>query len=246
VNDRLRLLLLSDSRNPGAAYLAHARDAILEWLGAGRGTVLFVPYAGVTGVPAEYASKVAEILAPWGIQIRSIAEAPDPVAAVGDASAIMVGGGNTFQLLKRCQESGILPAVRDRVRAGLPYLGWSAGANLACPTIKTTNDMPIVQPASFNGLDLVPFQINPHYTDLVLPGHGGETRDERIAEFLVLNPAVPVVGLREGSWLRVDGRRVALGGPHTLRLFEAGRSPREIGTQAELAALLAGPGPARG
>ena len=247
MSGQLRLLLLSNSRNPGAAYLVHARDAMLGLLGPDPGSVLFVPYAGVTVGPAEYSARLAEALGPWGVRVRSIAAAPDPVAAVQEASAIIVGGGNTFQLLKRCQETGILPAIRDRVRAGLPYLGWSAGSNLAGPTIRTTNDMPIVQPASFDALGLVPFQINPHYTDFVQPDHGGETRDDRIAEFLVLNPTVRVVGLREGSWLRVEGRCLTLGGPHTLRLFQANREPREIGTEADLGRLLgvadSGPGP---
>jgi dipeptidase E len=121
----------------------------------------------------------------------------------------------------------------------MPYLGWSAGSNLACPTICTTNDMPVVQPPSFAALNLVPFQINPHYTDQVIANHGGETRAERIAEFLALNPMVRVVGLREGTWLRVDDGDLTLEGPHPLRLFEAGAEPREVPPGADLRFLLA-------
>jgi dipeptidase E len=125
-------------------------------------------------------------------------------------------------------QTGLLPAVRERVLGGTPYIGWSAGSNLACPTIRTTNDMPIVEPPSLAALGLVPFQINPHYTDQVLANHGGETRDERIAEFLTLNPEARVVGLREGSWLRVEGPETVLGGPHPMRLFRAGASPEDV------------------
>jgi dipeptidase E len=234
-----RLLLLSNSRNPGGGYLAHALDWIGTWLGGVR-EVVFVPYAGVTVSPPDYTARLREGLAPLGVLVRAVTEADDPVALIRAAPAIAVGGGNTFALLRQAGETGVLDAIRERVAAGVPYVGWSAGANLACPTVRTTNDMPIVEPASLRALGLVPFQINPHYTDAVMPGHGGESRDERIAEFLELNPGMWVVGLREGSALAVDDRGVTLLGPHALRAFRRGEAARDVAPGASLAFLLAG------
>jgi dipeptidase E len=224
----VRLLLLSNSRNPGQGYLEHARDEIRDFLGPIR-ELLFVPYAGVQLSPVQYADNVRRAVSELGIAVRSVSEEPDPVRAVRSARALAVGGGNSFQLLRLMHQQALLAVVRERVQAGMPYIGWSAGSNLACPTIRTTNDMPIVEPPSLSALGLVPFQINPHYTDQVIPNHGGEGRDERIAEFLVLNPGVRVVGLREGSWLRVEDSELRVGGSHPLRLFSAGQEPREVG-----------------
>jgi dipeptidase E len=232
-----RLLLLSNSRNPGQGYLEHARVEIGELFGPIR-ELVFVPYAMVEVSLEDYTARVGEVLGPMGIAVRSLAGSSDPARLVGEAQAVAVGGGNSFQLLKRCYETGVLEALKHRALAGVPYLGWSAGANLACPTIRTTNDMPVAQPPSFEALGLVPFQINPHYTQAVLPNHGGETRDERIAEFLTLNPEVRVVGLREGSWLRVEGAALTLGGPHPLRLFHHGDEARECGPGEDLSGLL--------
>lgn len=236
----MRLLLLSNSRNPGEEYLAHAAPALRDFLG-GTGEALFVPYAGVAVSHADYAARVREAFAKLGVAIRSASEVTDPLAAARTAPAFVVGGGNSFQLLRMMYQTGLLELVHTRVAQGTPYIGWSAGSNLACPTIRTTNDMPVVEPPSLSALGLVPFQINPHYTDRVLENHGGETRDERIGEFLILNPAVRVLGLREGSWLRREGGRLAAGGPHTLRLFQQGQPPAELAPTADLDFLL-GPG----
>ena len=222
----MRLLLLSNSRNPGQGYLEHVRDEIRDFLGE-VDQLVFVPYAGVQS-PELYIAGVRQAFQLLGLRIQAVTEVSDPVAAIHAARGIAVGGGNTFQLLRRMYQTGLLAAVRERVLAGVPYIGWSAGSNLACPTIRTTNDMPVVQPPSFAALGLVPFQINPHYTERVLVDHGGESRDERIAEFLMLNPGVRVVGLREGSWLRVEGPEVVLGGPHPMRLFDAGAPPQDL------------------
>jgi dipeptidase E len=223
-----RLLLLSNSRNPGQGYLEHARPAIREFLGPAIRHVVFLPYAGVRIDHASYTDRFREGVAALGLAVRGVHEAADPASVVRGAEAIVVGGGNTFELLRQMYRTGLVEVVRERVRAGVPYLGWSAGANLACPTIRTTNDMPVVEPPSFEALGLVPFQINPHYTTAVIPNHGGESRDERIAEFLALNPGVTVYGLREGSWFDVAGDRVVLGGPHPVRRFVAGRDPEEV------------------
>ena len=216
------LLLLSNSRNAGEKYLAHCRPAIRAALGAGARDAVFIPYAAVKVGWDAYEDGVAGALAPLGVKLRSVHRARDPVRAVRNAGAILVGGGNTFNLLDRLQRLDLLAAVRDAVRDGTPYMGWSAGSNVAGPTIRTTNDMPIVQPRSFNALGLVPFQINPHYTDARLRRHGGETRRDRLEEFCVANPGVPVVGLREGSWLEVRDGVAVLQGPKRAWLYRDG------------------------
>ncbi len=235
-----RLLLLSNSRNAGQGYLDHALGVLRDFLGSGRSRVLFVPYAGVSISYDDYAAKVRERFEAAGLGLDSVHDADDPGRAVDEAEAIAVGGGNTFHLLKTMAERGLLPRIRARVNAGVPYVGWSAGSNVACPTVCTTNDMPIVEPPSFEALGLVPFQINPHYTDAHPPGHQGETRAQRIAEFCTANPVVPVVGLPEGTWLRVEGDRLTLAGGAPARLFRGGAEPSEIAPGEGLQALMEG------
>ena len=232
-----RLLLLSNSRDAEGRFLVYARPAIEEALDGIRRAV-FAPYAGVTVSLDAYAGRVRDFFAPLGIEVESLHRASDPVSAVLGAEAIVVGGGNTFQLLRRLVELGLLDAMRRRARAGVPYVGWSAGSVVSCPTIRTTNDMPIVEPPSLAALGLVPFQINAHYTDAHPPGHQGETRAERIAEFLELNRDVPVLGLREGSGLRVTGDTMRLVGAADARLFVHGRGPIDFGPGADLSFLL--------
>ncbi|MBI3927210.1 MAG: dipeptidase PepE [Armatimonadetes bacterium] len=219
----MKLLLLSNSKNYGMDYLEHVRPILADFCSGSE--LLFLPYAGVTISADEYTSRVAEKLPDYAVE--GVHRQPDPVRAVREAKAIVVGGGNTFRLLGECRRLSLLEPLRERVRAGIPYIGWSAGSNLACPTIKTTNDMPIVDPGGLEALDLVPFQINPHYTDFHDEQHQGETREQRLEEFLILNPEVDVVGLREGSALRVEDGRVSLLGPQPARVFRQGREPRE-------------------
>ncbi len=140
----------------------------------------------------------------------------------------MVGGGNTFQLLKECRSRGLLDLISSQMKTGMKYIGWSAGANLACPTIKTTNDMPIVDPGGLDALGLVPFQINPHYTNASIPGHQGETRDQRLIEFARVNPQLPVLGLPEGDWLRVSGSSIELRGAHPAAWFAGDAPPQRV------------------
>jgi dipeptidase E len=215
----VKALLLSNSRNPGGKYLAHCRPAIRAALGAGARHALFVPYAAVRAGFDDYLGSVASALAPAGVTLRGVHRARDPVRAVRQAGAILVGGGNTFHLLAHLYRHELLDAIRDAVRGGTPYMGWSAGANVAGPTIRTTNDMPIVEPPSLDALALVPFQLNPHYTDARLRNHGGETRRDRLEEFCAANPGVPVVGLREGSWLEVADGEAVLRGPKRAWLY---------------------------
>ena len=223
----MRLLLLSNSRNYGGEYLGHAEGAIREFLGRSAGKVVFVPYAAVRVSYDAFADAVGKRFGELGYGLTSVHREADPRAAVAGAGAVVVGGGNTFHLLARLYDSGLVEALRARARSGVPYLGWSAGANVAGPTIRTTNDMPIVQPPSFAALGLVPFQINPHYTDAVLPDHAGETRAERLLEFTAANPGVPVVGLREGSALRLEGATLELLGEKPARVFVSGQEPSE-------------------
>ncbi|MDQ4213825.1 dipeptidase PepE [Microbacterium capsulatum] len=201
----MNLLLMSNSSNAGSGYLAHAWDAVREALG-GATRLVFVPYA--LADRDAYTATARTAFAAQGVTVTGAHESGDPVAAVRDAEAVFVGGGNTFRLLKTVRELGLIEALRAHAAAGRPYLGASAGTNLAAATIRTTNDMPIVEPGSFDALGLVPFQINAHYLDAdPTSTHAGETRAQRLAEFHEENDT-PVLALREGAWLRVrDGRR---------------------------------------
>ncbi len=220
----MRLLLLSNSRMPDGRYLAHALDAIAR-AAAGRRRALFLPFAGTTIDWDDYATTVREALAPLGLDLVAAHRAVDPAAALAGAELVLVGGGNTFRLLHESRRRGWLAPIRDAVRSGMPYVGWSAGSVLAGPTIRTTNDMPIVDPGGLDALALVPFQLNCHYTDAMPPGHQGETRRQRLAEYLVLSPRDTVVGLPEGDWLSVDDGATVLHGPSDGWLFRAGRDP---------------------
>ncbi len=222
-----RVLLISNSTMPGMPFLAHAERPIRDFLGTAVGSVLFVPYAAVRVSLDDYTALVRECLGALGYGVDSVHETRDPRTAVREAEAIFVGGGNTFQLLRAMYSLELLEPIRQRARGGMPYMGSSAGSNVACPTVRTTNDMPIVQPPSLDALGLVPFQINPHYLDSHPDGHQGETREERIMEFTILNPGVYVVGLREGSLLRVEGSSVALLGDRPARVFRRGEEARE-------------------
>ena len=231
-----RLLLLSNSTNHGAGYLDHAMPAIRALLGPVR-RLLFVPFA--IRDQATYACNVRARFAAEDIEVDALTADGGGHRAIESAEAVFVGGGNTFRLLKIVQDAGLLEPLQGRARGGLPYLGASAGINIACPSIRTTNDMPIVPPAGFEALGLVPFQINPHYLDPD-PGsrHMGETREDRIREFLEENE-LPVIGLREGAWLRIEGVSGSVEGERGARLFRRGLLPEERGPGSLLDDLLA-------
>ena len=219
-----RLLLLSNSTQHGRAFLDHAMAEILDLLGPVR-RILFVPFALHDRV--AYAAKFRSRLEPEGVAVDELNADARGARQIESAEAVFVGGGNTFRLLRQLQLGRWIGPLRQRVAAGVPYLGASAGINVAGPTIRTTNDMPIVEPPSFDALGLVPFQINPHYVDPD-PGstHMGETREQRITEFLEDNDRT-VVGLREGGWIRVDRGRARLGGERGARIFRRGAPPEE-------------------
>ncbi|MFX4292907.1 dipeptidase PepE [Streptomyces bohaiensis] len=232
----MHLLLLSNSTAPGRGYLDHAREEIADFLGGAR-RLAFVPYAGADH--DGYTAQVARALDPLGVEVTGVHTASRPAEVVAAADAVFVGGGNSFRLLAALHRHGLVDAVRARVTAGAGYMGSSAGTNMACPTLRTTNDMPIVQPPTFAALGLVPFQINPHYLDPAPDSsHMGETRAQRIAEFHQEND-VPVLGLREGTWLRASDGRLVLGGIEAgAVLFERGSEAEEFRPGAELTRLL--------
>ncbi len=234
----MRLLLISNSTNAGEAYLDYPKYKIREFLGKEKLSCLFLPYAGVTISFDEYEARVKERFAEIGHELSSIHHAADPVAAVNKAEAIVVGGGNTFQLIKMIQEKGLIGPVKKKVLAGTPYVGWSAGSNVSCPSIRTTNDMPILEPESFNAFNLVPFQINPHYTDLNPPGHAGETREDRILEYLAANPGDTVLGLREGCMLTVENNQMRLTGERPVRVFRYKQTPLELDQNFDFSEFL--------
>ena len=248
MNNAARLLLISNSTLHGSGYLDHAESEIKNFLGDAK-RVLFVPFA--LHDRDKYAAQARERFEQMGYELNSIHTAVDnptsrgsdellinpPATAGGSDStmqvlrehdAIFIGGGNTFRLLKALYEYDLLDAIRGRVNEGMLYIGSSAGSNVAAPTIRTTNDMPIVQPPSFDALGLVSFQINPHYLDADPNStHKGETREERIIQFLEENET-PVVGLREGAMLRIENSQTLLKGSAGARIFRRGHEPVEM------------------
>ena len=227
----MRLLLISNSTNAGEAYLDYPKMEIKKFLGDKVKKVLFIPYAAVTFSFDEYQKKVQERFSELGYEVDSIHlyDHGKKKQALKDAEAIIVGGGNTFNLLKILQQQDLIESIRYECLKGKPYIGWSAGSNVACPTISTTNDMPIVEPDSFHATNLIRFQINPHYLDANPDGHAGETREQRIEEYLVANPFTYVVGLREGTMLKIDMGEVELIGPRKARIFKFEEDPIELG-----------------
>lgn len=234
----MRLLLISNSTNPGEAYLDYPKEEIRKFLGEKPVEALFIPYAAVTFSYEVYENKVNERFAEIGHRVRSIHHFDNPQQAVAEAQAIVVGGGNTWKLVSMLQQQGLMEIIRRKALEGSPYIGWSAGSNIACPSLRTTNDMPITEPASFKTCGLIPFQINPHYLDDHPQNHGGETREMRIQEFITENPEVYVLGLREGSMLQLEDGKLRLIGKRSVRLFKSGEEARELTEQDSLDFLL--------
>ena len=234
----MKLLLISNSTMPGEAYLDYPKHEIKKFLGEKPLTALFIPYAAVTFSFDTYESKVAERFAELGFQVKSIHHFSDPVQAVYDAEVIVVGGGNTWQLVRMLHDNQLMEVIREKVLSGTPYIGWSAGSNVACPTLRTTNDMPIIDPKGFDTTGLVAFQINPHYLDANPEGHGGETREQRIEEFLEINPDLYVVGLREGTMLLIENDQMRMIGSRKARIFRKGTAPVELSSDDDFSFLL--------
>ena len=234
----MELLLLSNSTLPGEDFFHWPRPYVAEFL-SDKKRIGFVPFALPEDQHDMYVEKVAAVFSEMGCETIGLHNAKDAKKALDPVDVIAVGGGNSFLLLRSLYRSGLIRAIADRVKNGMPYMGWSAGGNVACPTIMTTNDMPIVEPPSMRALHLVPFQINPHYTEVTIPGHGGEGRDQRIAEFLAVNQQMPVAGLREGALLHVTGGTMRLEG-RGMRVFRHGEEPKEVPGGTDLRASLHG------
>lgn len=234
----MRLLLISNSTNAGEAYLDYPKHNIHDFLGEKPVKCLFIPYAGVTVTWDNYETKVKNRFNEVGHDIVSIHHFADPVKAVEEADCIVIGGGNTWKLLHDMHANKLIEPIRKKVLAGTPYIGWSAGSNVTCPTLMTTNDMPIIDPLGFDALNLIPFQINPHYLDKKVEGHGGESREDRILEFIEVNRDIYVAGLREGCMFVVEGEKMTIIGQRNLRLFKYGEETREIAPTEDFTFLL--------
>lgn len=242
----MHVLALSSSRVGNGGYLAAAAPVINRFLGKAARQIAFVPFAAVDGDYEAYAAKVREGLSalPHTIQVVTAANGKD---VINSCDVIVIGGGNTFKLLHDIYHHGLFDLIQQRVMGGVPYIGWSAGSNLTGKTICTTNDMPIIQPRNFTSFGFLPFQVNPHYHNVVIEGFHGETRDQRLAEFCQLNPGTPVVGLPEGTTLQLtDGHLQYWGdGPGVLFRSDAGGQlphKTDLPPGADLSALLSDTG----
>lgn len=232
-----RLLIASTSTLHSGAYLEYLLPELKSFF-KGVETLTFIPYARPSGISHDsYTAKVREAFSQINIAVKGIHEYENPVKAIEEADAIFTGGGNTFLLVQQLYQNNLISTIQEKVKAGTPYLGTSAGSNICGLTMETTNDMPIVYPPSFKTFGFVPFNLNPHYLDPdPASTHMGETRETRIAEFHAFNTQ-PVVGLREGSWLEVAGNTIILRGSLSARIFEQGKTPIEVETNTNLSYL---------
>ena len=230
-------LLASNSTLHGQAYLEYLLPEI-EKLFKGTRELLFIPYARPGGIShIDYTDMVKKALEKTELQVKGIHEFKDPLQAVQESKSIFTGGGNTFLLVEKLYRNNLMTQLKEAILYGTPYLGTSAGTNIAGLTMQTTNDMPIIYPPSFQTLGVVPFNINPHYLDHdVNSTHKGETRETRIKEFHTINTP-PVVGLREGSWLEINGDTVTLKGKLSARIFKVDETPYEVKTNSSLTKL---------
>lgn len=224
----MNIILASTSTLYGGAYLAYLKEEIVS-LYDGIEEILFIPFARPSGISHDdYTQKVRDFFEKMNIRVKGLHEFKDMEKAINEAQAFFTGGGNTFLLVKTLHEEGLMNVLKENIEKGKPYLGCSAGSNIGGLNMKTTNDMPIVYPPSFETMGLVPFNINPHYLD---PNpdlkHNGETRETRIKEFLTQND-IKVVGLREGNWIRRIGDNIFIEGKETTRIFEKDKEPYEV------------------
>ncbi|MCM4155881.1 dipeptidase PepE [Gramella sp. AN32] len=233
----MNALLASTSTLHNQQYLEYLEKEISNLFKDSK-EVIFIPYARPGGITyEEYTEKASEAFLKYGIELKGIHEFKDPIAAIENAEGVFTGGGNTFLLVSELYRNGVMNVLRDKIREGMPYMGTSAGTNIAGLTMQTTNDMPIVYPSSFKTLGIIPFNINPHYLDPD-PGstHKGETRETRIHEFHAIN-SQPVVGLREGSWLEARKDQIILKGDLEARIFRKDKQPEEVSTDTDLSHL---------
>jgi dipeptidase E len=234
------LLLISNSTNPQEEYLGWCQDMIKDFCVRHKvKDVLFIPYAGVSMGYDAYEQRVKKVFKTMGLKIYSIHKEKDPIEAVKNAKCIAVGGGNTFHLAYELHKNKVMTEIAKKSKKGMPYMGWSAGSNIAGPTLKTTNDMPIIEPKSFKCMNLVPFQINPHYTDYFDPKHGGETRDDRLNEFIKIEPKVWVAGIREATALSLEkGNLKLIGRNNKMKVFRGNMQPKEYTLKSDINFLM--------
>jgi dipeptidase E len=231
------LLIASTSTLHGSGYLEYLLPELaLHFKGCN--TLLFIPYARPGGISHDdYTEKVRSVFATINIEVKGLHEFDSPAEAIREAQGIFTGGGNTFLLVFQLYKSEVMTVLSDTLKKGIPYLGTSAGSNITGLTMQTTNDMPIIYPPSFQTLDMIPFNLNPHYLDADMKSkHMGETRETRIQEYHQFN-SVPVLGLREGSWLEVKGEKIILRGTLSARLFRANNAAEELAAGTDLSFL---------
>ena len=252
----MNLLLISNSTNFGETYLSWPMTQLESFCEKNNlkadSKIVFVPFAGVfingNPYPQSYDAYTARVKKVFDEKLGlknfvSVHEVENKIQLVDEAACIVVGGGNTFHLVAELHRYGLMDAISKVAKEGKPYIGWSAGSNIACPTLCTTNDMPIVQPASFNTLNLIPFQDNPHYLDPhpeidKMIKHGGETRQDRINEYLAVNQNMKVVGLREASAIWVVGDKYYLKGGKKMMVFKYGTEPLELEPNSEITSYV--------
>ncbi|MBE9851568.1 dipeptidase PepE [Campylobacter concisus] len=228
-------LLISASSYQDTGYLRHCKNWVKDFLGeSGKEEILFIPYAGVRRTNDEYEQKVIDRLK--NKNIKSIHHYEDKISAIKNASSIAVGGGNTFMLLYTLYKLNLVEPIKEAVANGTKYFGWSAGANIAGKTMMTTNDMPIIMPKSFDSLNIFPYQINPHFISGKLAGHNGESREERLEEFLIANPKETIYALPEGTALLIEGSEVEVIGHSEILKFEYQKEIEkiEVGTKFKI------------
>jgi dipeptidase E len=218
----MKLLLLSNSTNFGESYMEWCKEKVASFVESASGNIVFIPYAAASFSTSEYTNSVNAAMGDFNIEVNNIESFENPIEAIQNASAIFVGGGNTFHLVKQLQDNKLIEAIQAKVKGGTPYVGWSAGSNIASPTICTTNDMPITQPQSFNSLNLIGIQINPHYTEATIPNHGGESRLQRLSEYIAVNPQSKVVCLPEASYLEQNGDQLKYFGRSNAKIIGRG------------------------
>lgn len=231
------IIIASTSTLHGGNYLEYLLPTLQSHF-KNCSTILFIPYARPSGISHdEYTKKAVQAFASINIKVQGIHEFENPEEAIQNAEGVFTGGGNTFLLVTQLYKNKIMQLLAEKVKNGTPYLGTSAGSNICGLSMQTTNDMPIIYPPSFQTLGLIPFNLNPHYLDPDANSqHMGETRETRIKEFHAFN-AIPVLGLREGSWLEVKGNKITLKGALKARLFKQNEAPQELETESDLSSL---------
>ncbi|KLT68615.1 dipeptidase PepE [Flavobacterium sp. ABG] len=231
------IIIASTSTLHEGSYLAYLLPTLQQHFKDCK-SILFIPFARPGGITHdEYTEKVTQAFATINITVKGIHTCEDAAAAIKNAEGIFTGGGNTFLLVTQLYQHNIMQILSETVKNGTPYLGTSAGSNICGLSMQTTNDMPIIYPPSFQTLGLIPFNLNPHYLDPQINStHMGETRETRIKEFHAFN-SIPVLGLREGSWLEVKGNKITLKGALSARLFLKDQNPEELETETDLSHL---------